>query len=351
VLRRLWLSLQRDLLINLVHGYLWVVVGVAIVYVLLVRFVIPEGNQLQTEMLVVDTTHEQTFAQHVLDQVEQRKDRAQVLNSVPDMRNAMEEAENSIGVVLYPEKPLPAVSLYFQGFQGPRVRRITAILVEDELRIAYDVPRPSRSEVEQIVLDEKTTRHMTFREIWVPILLYSDPALFGLILIATLIFVEKDQGTLYAHMVTPAHIWEYILSKAIAMGLLGVLLTLIFVPLTLGRGPNYLQLVLIMFVGGIFTSLLGAWFSVRFDNINQYLMPAAVLSGLVSLPAISYLLPSFSPVWIRWLPTYPLATGLIEAVFPTGNSTGFYSSLGLLVLLSAVCLCLASRAYKKHVTR
>jgi len=351
VLRRLWLSLRRDMLINLVHGYFWVVVGMAIVYVLLVRFVIPEGNHFQSELLVVDTTQEQVFAQYVMALAEDQGDNARIIDSVTALRAELTENENTVGVVLYAEEPLPAITLYFQGHHGNRIRRLMAVSTEDNLRHAYGVPRPDAIEIDQEVLDKGHERQASFRDIWVPVLLFSDPALFGLILIATLIFVEKDQGTIYAHMVTPGHIWEYLLSKALAMGLLAVLLALILVPLTLGIGPNYAQLVLIMLVGGTFTALLGAWFSVRFDNINQFLMPAALLSSLASLPTISYIIPSFSQPWVRWIPTYPLAMGLREAVFPSGNRAGFYTSLGTLILLTIACLLLASHAYKKHITR
>jgi len=351
VLRRLWFSLRRDLLINLVHGYLWVVVGVAIVYVLLVRFVIPEGNQLQTELLVVDTTQEQVFAQHVMALVEDQGGNARIIDSAIALRAELTENKNAVGVVLYAEEPLPAITFYFQGHHGDRVRRLMSVSIEDELRLAYGVPRPGAVEIEQEILDKEHARQASFRDIWVPALLFTGPALFGLILIATLIFVEKDEGTIYAHMVTPGHIWEYLLSKALAMGLLAVLLALILVPLTLGIGPNYAQLILIMFVGGTFTALLGAWFSVRFDNLNQFLVPAALLSSLASLPAISDIVPSFSQPWVRWIPTYSLAIGLRKAVFPSGNSAGFYTSLGTLILLALACLLLASHAYKKHITR
>jgi ABC-type Na+ efflux pump permease subunit len=224
--------------------------------------------------------------------------------------------------------------------------------VETDLRSLFELPPSEEVVVNTTILrGDGEEQKVPFNEMWVPILLFTDTALIGMVFIAALLFMEKEEGTLRAFLVTPGHSWEYLLSKTLTLALLAALFTLIFVPLTIGAGPNYLYLLLLMAAGSLFGSLLGAWVAVYFDNLSQYLFPALTLMVVLSLPAVAYFTPSFSPWWLRLFPTYPLVFGLREALFPSGSPQIVFSALSVLLGLSLLLLVISSRVFKRQLAR
>jgi hypothetical protein len=123
------------------------------------------------------------------------------------------------------------------------------------------------------------------------------------------------------------------------------------VPLTVGRGPNYLHLLALMAMGAMFSALLGATVASFFDNFSQYLFPSVALMVGMTLPSVSYFVPSFSPAWLRLIPTYPLAFGLREAIFPTGNPQIVGNAMLALLVLNLVLLAIGSVIFDRQVAR
>jgi ABC-type polysaccharide/polyol phosphate export permease len=121
------------------------------------------------------------------------------------------------------------------------------------------------------------------------------------------------------------------------------------VPITIGLEANYPQLLAIVFLGSLFTSLLGATVAVFFDNFTQFLVPGMAVLFAIGLPQVAYMIPSFAPPWLRWLPTYPFAFGLREAILPSGNPEIVVSALLTLGVLTIVTLGLASAAFQRQV--
>lgn len=355
MLRRLWSAFRRDNLINWRNGFVAVTVVIALIYVALVRWLIPADTTLKPTVYFVDRTPAGSFAAYVAAQDAAEGTTAKQVQNVAALQEAMATDDNSVGIVLEGGKvgvALPAFTLFFQQHHNARVRNLMAVSTEDELRTIFALPRSQEVPVRETVLrgrGEETK--VPFNQLWVPVLLFSDTALIGMVFIAALLFMEKEEGTLRALLVTPAYSWEYLLSKALTLAVLAVLFTLIFVPLTVGSGPNYLYLLLLMVAGSLFGSLLGAWVAVYFDNLSQYLFPALTLMVLLSIPSVAYFAPSFSPWWLRALPTYPLVFGLREALFPSGSPQIVLTALATLLGLSALLLALGSIVFKRQLAQ
>lgn len=345
--RRLSLSIRRDNRINLRNGYYLVTLAVAVIYFLLIRFLIPQDASAKPDVFIFDNTPDARFSSQAL---ETQVDQVVLVESEAGLESGMHANTNSVGLVLEPGETLPQVTLVFQAYHNPQVRSLLSAAVEAELRELYGVPYPDPAVVDVVSLREGQAAPSTsFKDLWVPILLFSDAAMIGLILIAALMFMEKEEGTLKAYLVTPGRVWEYLLSKALTLGWLAVLFTLILTPLTLGLRPNYLSLLPVMFAGAVFTALLGAWVAIYFDNLSQFLFPGVGLMVLISIPSVALFVPGFSPWWLKWIPTYPLVFGLREAVFPTGSPGIVLNALLVTLLLSAVVLFFASRAFVRQM--
>lgn len=354
MLRRLWTSVQRDNLINLRNHYLTVVVLAALIYLVFAKLVVPADLAVKPEVYLVDRTEGARFATRVEQQLQagNAAEKAYLLGSPEELRQRMEGNQNSVGVVLEEGSPLPRVTLYFQPHHNEKVRNLLAVSMEGELRQLYGEPWPQEVAVQQQFLrPQQSAASIPFNQILVPILLISDAAMIGLLFIAALIFMEKEEGTLMAYLVTPGRVFEYLLSKTLTLALLAVVFTLILVPPMLGWRPNYLHLLAVMVMASIFTSLLGAWIALYFENLNQALFPLVGLIIVMGLPWVAYLVPSFSPLWLQWIPTYPVAFALREAVFPAGNPEVVYRTLALLAAMSLGLLTIGSLTFKGQVAR
>jgi hypothetical protein len=348
MLRRLWVSLRRDNLINWRNYYYLVTMLVVVVYILTVRFAIPADTDIKADVYVLDTTAEGRFAERLRAQGEGNA----LVSSEGELRERVQANRNSVGVLVSEGSPLPAVRLLFQGHENANVRNLLAAAMEAELRAAYGQAYPAQVAVEELVLRPGATAvQAPFRDAFVPFLIFSDAVPIALLFIAALVFMEKEEGTLKAILVTPGRAWEYLLSKALTLAFLAVLFTVILVPATLGWGPNYLYLVALVALGSMFSSFLGALVAMFFDNLTQFIWPAILIMAVIGLPGVSYWIPSFSPAWLQWIPTYPLVFGLREASFPAGGEGIVYTALLALAAADLVLLVLASKAFSRQMAR
>jgi ABC-type Na+ efflux pump permease subunit len=352
MLRRLWTSLRRDNLINLRNHFYTVQLLVAVIYVVTV-WLTPETLSVKPDVYLADLTADGRFAAHAQQEAPAPGTTGELflLDSAEAVQQALQENRSSVGIVLREgaDSPLPQVSLYFQGHENAKVRNLLAVAVEDELRELYQQPWQSTVAVQVEQLRGGAARDISLREMLVPILLFSDAGMVGLMFIAALVFMEKEEGTLRAYLVTPGRVWEYLLSKALTLAWIAILFTLILVPVTIGLGANYLHLLAIIVLGSLMTSLFGAAIAVYFDNFTQFLLPMIGIVMIIGLPAMAYFMPGFSPLWMRWLPTYPFVFGLREAVFPSGNPQIVYTALLVLAGTSAVLLALGSLSFKRQL--
>lgn len=354
MLRRLWTSLRRDNLINWRNYYYLVVVLVAMIYLVSVRWLIPQDASIEPDLYVVDLTSDGRFAAFVQRQTEASAPakNAYLLDTEDALRQKMRDNRYSLGVVLEEGTPLPRATLYFQGHENPKVRNLLAAAIESELRDLYGRAYPSQVSVREHILRGKAEAGgVPLNIALVPFLLFSDAAMIGMLFIAALVFMEKEEGTLRAYLVTPGYSFEYLLSKALSLAFLSVIFTLILVPPTIGWGPNYVQLSGVMVLGSIFVSLLGALVALHFDNFSQFLFPAIVLMIVLGVPGIAYWIPSFSPVWLQWLPTYPLIFSLREATFPTGSPGVVRDAMLFLLLADAALLVTGGFVFNRQMAR
>ncbi len=348
MLSRLWTNFKRDNLINWRNGFVAITALVALVYIALVRWIIPGDLQSTPELFIYDATSDQLTA---IDAEGRDELKLTIVESEAALREAMEDNQNSVGITVADGDPVPEVTYFFQAYHSPQVHNLFVAMTEARLGELYRVsPRPAAES--RVLRANAEAYDVPLNLLMVPSLLFSDPTLIGMVFIAVLIFMEKDEGTVRAYQVTPGRIWEYLLSKALTMGLLAMLFALIFVTGTVGvRGPNWPALLALLLLGAVLGTLLGAIVAIHFDNISQYMFPAILLMLFMSVPGIAYFVPAFSPAWLRWMPTYPLVFGLREAIFPAGNPQAIWLGMAYTLAAAAAALVLATAAVKRQMAR
>jgi hypothetical protein len=354
MVRRLLSLTAKDLRLITRSHFLTVVLGLAVLYALVVHFLLPADITTKPGVVLWDTTQAGAFERMYL---AAGGERVIVVASEAAFLEAMETA-NRIGIKVIPQADnaaLPGrIEVTYQGHEGPKVRR----LLEATLRAQAAGVMAGGFEGHPVY----TT--MTLRDAGtgaapapplnmatLPVLVLSEAAMIGLLLAAALLFSEKEEGTLRAYRVTPGGLLEYILAKALAMAVLGLAFTVLLTILTVGVGVNWLALLTTVFLGAVLMTMIALLAASAFQNLNQFMFTAVVMNILFAIPALAYFMPSFSPALLQALPTYPLVFALREAFFPAVGAEVVSGALAQMALTLVVVLPLTFFALRWQLAR
>ncbi len=322
--------LRQDISIVFRNGYVHVVVGLAVLFILLVNFVLPSEIAVEAGMYFVDRTDGQliTSAAHAAGMEDL------LLASETELQRMLEEERQAIGVVYHGSREEPGAIIYRQGNEAEETLRVLEATVISLWDTAGDLGRPTTHRTEVL---RPPGEAPPFNLDLVPLLLTFESALIGLFFVAALVFQEKEEGSIRAFRVTPAGTWTYILSKITVNVLLSVLSALLLFIFTLGLRPELPAVLLLVVAVSFLLTAFGLTISVFFSSLSEFVYLLAVVMTVASLPIASYFMPSFSAAFFPLIPTYPLMFGIRELIFSTGR-TDFY--LQMLALLAAEILAL-----------
>jgi hypothetical protein len=97
-------------------------------------------------------------------------------------------------------------------------------------------------------------------------------------------------------------------------------------------------------------TLLGLVVTMFFKDLNSWFLSAILVLAVNMLSTIGYSNPSYSPLWMRFIPSYHIIFGFEELLFSTGKNL---SGLFLMVFLETIAifiianLVLHSRLFKR----
>jgi fluoroquinolone transport system permease protein len=147
--------------------------------------------------------------------------------------------------------------------------------------------------------------------------------------------------------VTPLRNQEYLISKVLTLTLLSLLENLAIVALTYGFGRHLLPFLVALLLAGTLYALFGFIFVVRYESINEYLLPSVLFATLLSLPMLPYLGVNLS--WLIYL--HPLHGALfwLTAAFQPLPAGQLIFSLFYSLAWIAVGYHLSRRAFYRFV--
>jgi fluoroquinolone transport system permease protein len=140
-----------------------------------------------------------------------------------------------------------------------------------------------------------------------PVLILGNLLINTFYFLGGLVLLEKDEGTLTAQIVTPLRQNEYLAAKLLTLTALSLLENVALALVAFGFGLNLWPLLLgITLAAGLYC-LAGFLVVVRYNSINEYLMPSMLYTSALSLPMVAYL-----GQWDHWLIyLHPLQAPLI----------------------------------------
>jgi len=139
----------------------------------------------------------------------------------------------------------------------------------------------------------------SWRETALVATLLADPALLGLFFIGGLMQLERGEGILDALFSSPLRPWEYIASKALSLGMIS---TLVSVIVALGSGVSSAKfgvLVPAILFGSMCFTLIGISVSVNLKTMNAFLSVNGLWELILLLPPLLLMFGvSFAPLEI-----------------------------------------------------
>lgn len=321
-----FLSLFRqDLAIIFRNGYIYVVLGMAFLFISLINFAIPSQlNFKQKEIFIVDHTTEQLIEP----KINYLEFKVNILKSENELIEILDNDKFAYGIVFKGDISNPQSSIYHQSSENEKYLINLKAISNGLWSIADDQKKPMESK--QLLLGVPKEKE-PFNLMLVPFLLALEVTLMGGYFVAGLVFQEKVEGSIRAYRISPGGTWPYIMSKTLVNVLLALLYGVLLLVFTFGFIPELLQVMLLVGLGSFIITAVGLIVSVYFESLSECLFVLVFMAAIVVLPLISYFIPSFKIIALQIIPTYPLVFGIRELLFTTGTHENYIRILALLI--------------------
>ena len=327
--------------------YIWIVLLFAVIFVGVMLFAVPDNPSLGTQayVFVEDDPLLADFSDHLIEEAKNTGG-FELVGSRDAIIAAMEANRNAKGIYVAIRDDRMYAEYILQGYEGERVENLFAAEVKgmtaQEAGLGVDTT--------VTYLKGKDAVKAPLKVSLIPIFLTMESAFIGMFLVAAYVFMDKDDGTIKAYGVSPGRIWQYLLSKIMMFAVFGWLSGFFALTVLRGFDYNFLHVLLLLTTYNVFGTILGLILAAFFDNLQNAMTWILLMAALMGITTVSYMVPSFSPAVIRWLPTYPMQFAFKEAIYPTGNAAYVWQNvlgfLGVSIVLFAVTMGL----YKKRLS-
>ena len=232
---------------------------------------------------------------------------------------------------------------YLQGYETDRLESLLYISHSKSPGII------NAKKDRQVVRTLGVMETLNNRENLVPLFVVFLGSLMGYFIVMSYIFYDKAEGVIRAFAVTPSAMWKYLITKIfVILTTVVVSSSLITIPV-MGGQPNYLLFYIFLIITTFAMASLGLLVTSFFDTIGKAFGVMYAIMVALMIPAFSYYIPSFDPVWLRFLPTYPMLQGFKDILL--NGDAGYVLTYSLVFLAGGLALfALADIRFKKTLT-
>lgn len=342
-MKKTWALFLQDGKLSLKGIYFYMEVFIAVVFVAVMLFLVPE-NFTRTQTLHVLLELSEPARSGVVQQLGATGAQVVLSSSRGELEQAMQRDRMSGGLVVSTVGDKLKFELVLQGHESARIRNLQQASLEGAL-LARQPHFPSTIRTTTLRPD---AARLSDRQGILPVYLTMNVALMGLFIIAAYVFLDKEEGVIKALAVSPLATWQYLASKMLLMLCLGVVSTLVVVVLLDGTA-NLLWLMALVVASNLFGSALGLLIASYFDSMVQAMEVLYTAMLVLMFAAYSYLMPAFSPWWVRLLPTYSMLIAFRETLLVGGDMQLVFMTILLLLLLGAAAFYVANRRYQRTI--
>lgn len=332
MLRTYCTLVEQDFKIALRNYFHLVVLLLALIMIIVINFVIPEKVKITPNEVFFDNSENQFLKNYLLSK---GVDKNHFFDSKKDIEQYVKNTGNSIGIIVEGNLDYYTISILHQGTESKETLNLLNATIEDTIKKIKTNLSEQDSYNYKLQYIYTKSRSIPFNKSMLPIFICTEVVTLGFLLISVMVFQEKQEGSIRAFRITPATTLHYILSKTTVNVCLSLFFALLLIIFTLGTDVNYLSTIILIINGCIFMTLLGLTISVFFKNLQEFIFPGILIIIAAGLPLTSYLTPSFSPWYVKFIPSYYLLFNLREVLLNSGKpiySAPLYMSPWILIL-------------------
>lgn len=338
-------SLIKDLKVSFKTFYIYIEITMALIFVAVLLFVVPE-NFSSNAKLFIHVDKEMRNSSMYKELEETTDENVINLENFSEIRTRMEEDRNSVGIGIQSEGKKLVYNITLQGYESPKFRN----LIEKALIANFASESQGFENVTNLITLDISSERLSDRLNMLPVFLLLNSSFVGLFIVATYIFMDKEEGTIKAIAVTPSKMWEYLLSKMGMMLITGLITALITTFLVAGTKANYVHLIMLLITTNAFGTALGLFISSFYDTITKAMGSIFVIIIAFGFATVSYYMPSFSPFFIKILPSYPMLFALREVFLESPNLSYIYLNVIGFGILAVLIFIWANHRFKKTLT-
>lgn len=365
---KLWSSFVKELTIASRGFYFYVEILMAGILLFVLLFVVPENfKNVEEEYLYLEFPSEQVREIYMENNVDEdatieetviklKKEEIPVTKYENDESRMflfeteedlikVAESKHKLGIsAKMNEKYELTTTFYTQGNETEKFVNVLKLISVNDKEILEDAF--NEQEVKTISNDYV---ELTDRENILPVFLAFNGSLMGLFIMAAYVFLDKKEGVIKAFAVTPASVWKYLMSKMLMLTATALVTSVILIMPVMGFKINYLLLILFLIPTGFFASALGLLIASYFDDMVKSFGVMYLFMISMMLPAIAYFVPSWDPLWLKFIPSYYIVYGFKEIFIKGDTAFILLIALGYLVV-STILFVWSNMRYKRTLS-
>jgi fluoroquinolone transport system permease protein len=125
-------------------------------------------------------------------------------------------------------------------------------------------------------------------ELLLPVVVLENIVVNTFYFVSGLLLLERGEGTLAAQSVTPLRTDEYLAAKLLTLTALSLVESLAIATAVRGPGGRLAVMALGIALAAALFCFAGVALVVRYESINEFIMPSVLYTSLLSLPVLGY---------------------------------------------------------------
>lgn len=265
-----------------------------------------------------------------------------IADSMDDMLRVARTEKWYATVVSVGEDAQPQYRLLLFGSESARYRNLISAVMG-----AGDAPALLAAMNTQPVETLGAENVLNNRQSFMPMAVVIMNGLMGMLVVISYLIIDKSSGLIRAMALTPMHTRSYLLSKVLVVLTTSLLSSVVVTVPIMGAQANYLLFIPTAMLVSVLSCMMGLWLASFFSDIKSAYGMIFLMLLLLILPSMSYVLPSFAPVWIKLMPTYPMLQAVKETLLQSPDTGYVLLVCGGMLALSGLLLFLSERRYRR----
>ncbi len=353
-MKKIFNLFKKDVLLGIKDVFILLELGFAVLIMLLLLFVFPKDIERDTMVYIQDKTGLiEGIVEKISENTEMKMEFDAFVNSREEIIEGMTKNRNAMGIIIsYGDETPYKTEMLVQPYTTNAMVKYVETEMEDMFSLltgAYS--EDVTSSVRLTSLQEGLKDEIPFNRRILPAIILMMVGILGMFAMVSLISQERGDATIRAFRVTPAGMIGFLTSKNLMLLAVSlVTFSIIYIPV-MGTVSGYLPALLITLLTVIFGSAIGTFLGSYFESPMASMGWVILLMLVLSLPTISLFAPTFSPAWLKFIPTYYTLFGLDAAMFPDNNANIIWNSALILAAVNIVLVTLSGWVFLNRVRK